>query len=88
MTILVTDRAGSIGVNFVLDWRAHADEPVVSLDKLTCAGNLQNQASLDGGQRYAFVHGDIGNSVLLERMRRRDSRSGEAITLLGTVPTH
>ena len=35
MTILVTGGAGFIGSNFVLDWLAHGDEPVVTLDKLT-----------------------------------------------------
>ncbi|WP_295371258.1 NAD-dependent epimerase/dehydratase family protein, partial [uncultured Pseudacidovorax sp.] len=46
--ILVTGGAGFIGANFVLDWLAGADEPVVNLDKLTYAGNLQTLASLDG----------------------------------------
>ncbi|MFM1817427.1 MAG: hypothetical protein RL364_287, partial [Pseudomonadota bacterium] len=35
MTILVTGGAGFIGANFVLDWIAGSDEPVVNLDKLT-----------------------------------------------------
>ena len=43
--ILVTGGAGFIGSNFVLDWLKHSDEPVVNLDKLTYAGNLQNLAS-------------------------------------------
>ena len=32
--ILVTGGAGFIGANFVLDWLAQNDEPVVNLDKL------------------------------------------------------
>ena len=44
--ILVTGGAGFIGGNFVLDWLADSDEPVVNLDKLTYAGNLQTLASL------------------------------------------
>jgi dTDP-D-glucose 4,6-dehydratase len=44
--ILVTGAAGFIGANFVLDWLAQSDEPVVNLDKLTYAGNLQTLASL------------------------------------------
>jgi FlaA1/EpsC-like NDP-sugar epimerase len=39
--ILVTGGAGFIGSNFVLDWLAGADEPVVNFDKLTYAGNLR-----------------------------------------------
>ena len=35
--ILVTGGAGFIGANFVLDWLAGTDEPVVNLDKLTYA---------------------------------------------------
>ena len=46
--ILVTGGAGFIGANFVLDWLAAGDEPVVNLDKLTYAGNLENLRSLAG----------------------------------------
>ncbi|MBP6894365.1 MAG: GDP-mannose 4,6-dehydratase, partial [Pseudacidovorax sp.] len=63
--ILVTGGAGFIGANFVLDWLAGADEPVVNLDKLTYAGNLQTLASLDGDKRHVFVQGDIGDSALI-----------------------
>uniref|UniRef100_UPI0025ED6D81 dTDP-glucose 4,6-dehydratase n=1 Tax=uncultured Pseudacidovorax sp. TaxID=679313 RepID=UPI0025ED6D81 len=66
--ILVTGGAGFIGANFVLDWLAGADEPVVNLDKLTYAGNLQTLASLDGDKRHVFVQGDIGDSDLIERL--------------------
>ena len=44
--ILVTGGAGFIGSNFVLDWLAQCDEPVLNLDALTYAGNLDNLASL------------------------------------------
>ncbi|MCR6480733.1 GDP-mannose 4,6-dehydratase, partial [Variovorax sp. ZS18.2.2] len=44
--ILITGGAGFIGANFVLDWIAQSDEPVVNLDKLTYAGNLETLASL------------------------------------------
>lgn len=40
--ILVTGGAGFIGSNFVRDWLALNDEPVITLDKLTYAGNLSN----------------------------------------------
>jgi len=59
MTILVTGSAGFIGANFVLDWLAVGDEPVVSLDKLTYAGNLANLKSLESDSRHQFVQGDI-----------------------------
>ena len=65
MTILITGAAGFIGANFVLDWLAQSDEPVVNLDKLTYAGNLETLASLDGDARHIFVQGDIGDSELV-----------------------
>lgn len=61
MSILVTGAAGFIGSNFVLDWLARSDEPVVNLDALTYAGNLENLASLEGDARHVFVKGDIGD---------------------------
>jgi dTDP-glucose 4,6-dehydratase len=68
MTILVTGGAGFIGSNFVLDWLAQSDEPVVNLDALTYAGNLRNLASLQGDARHVFVKGDIGDRALVDRL--------------------
>jgi dTDP-glucose 4,6-dehydratase len=66
--ILVTGGAGFIGANFVLDWCAAGDEPVVNLDKLTYAGNLGNLAPLRGDERHRFVRGDIGDRALVESL--------------------
>ncbi len=63
--ILVTGGAGFIGSNFILDWLAAEGTPVVNLDKLTYAGNLNNLASLDGDARHIFVHGDINDRALV-----------------------
>ncbi len=75
MTILVTGGAGFIGSNFVLDWLAQSDEPVVNLDKLTYAGNLENLASLADDARHIFAQGDICDfefvSGLLKQHRPR-----------------
>jgi dTDP-glucose 4,6-dehydratase len=71
MTLLVTGGAGFIGSNFVLDWLAAPDtagEPVVNLDALTYAGNRENLAALDGDARHVFVHGDITDRALLDRL--------------------
>ena len=66
MTILVTGSAGFIGANFVLDWLAVGDEPVISLDKLTYAGNLANLKSLESDSRHR---------LRAMRWRRRGGRS-------------
>jgi dTDP-glucose 4,6-dehydratase len=66
--ILVTGGAGFIGANFVLDWLGQSDEPVVNLDKLTYAGNLENLASLQDDARHIFVRGDIGDTKLMEKL--------------------
>jgi dTDP-glucose 4,6-dehydratase len=66
--ILVTGGAGFIGSNFVLDWIAVTGEPVVNLDALTYAGNLENLRALDGDARHIFVKGDIGDFELVARL--------------------
>jgi dTDP-glucose 4,6-dehydratase len=66
--ILVTGGAGFIGGNFVLDWLAGSSEPVVNLDKLTYAGNLETLASLKGDSRHVFAHGDIGDTALVAQL--------------------
>ena len=66
--ILVTGGAGFIGANFVLDWLAQNDEPVVNLDKLTYAGNPETLACLKGDERHIFVQADIGDSQRVDRL--------------------
>jgi dTDP-glucose 4,6-dehydratase len=69
--ILVTGGAGFIGSNFVLDWLAHSDEPVVNLDLLTYAGNLENLSSLTNDPRHIFVKGDIGDTKLVPELLQK-----------------
>ncbi|MEP7297102.1 MAG: dTDP-glucose 4,6-dehydratase [Burkholderiales bacterium] len=66
--ILVTGGAGFIGSNFVLDWLASSQEPVVNLDALTYAGNLENLVALADDGRHTFVKGDICDRDLLDRL--------------------
>ncbi|CAB3666640.1 dTDP-glucose 4,6-dehydratase [Achromobacter piechaudii] len=68
MSIIVTGGAGFIGSNFVLDWFQESSEPVVTLDKLTYAGNPENLASLKGNQAHKLVQGDIGDVELVSRL--------------------
>jgi len=63
--IFVTGGAGFIGSNFVLDWLCRGDDPVINLDKLTYAGNLENLSSLQGNARHTFIRGDIGDANLV-----------------------
>ena len=71
MSILVTGGAGFIGSNFVLDWLGQTDEPVVNLDLLTYAGNLENLSSLAGDSRHIFVQGDLGDRALVDSLLAR-----------------
>jgi dTDP-glucose 4,6-dehydratase len=69
--ILVTGGAGFIGANFILDWLREGDEPVLNLDVLTYAGNLESLATLAGDPRYAFVQGDIGDQALIDGLLQK-----------------
>ncbi|GLQ38837.1 dTDP-glucose 4,6-dehydratase [Rhizobium albus] len=72
MTILVTGGAGFIGSNFVLDWLKTSDEPVINLDKLTYAGNMDNLASLEGNPAHRFVQADICDADALKSIFASD----------------
>lgn len=68
-TWLVTGGAGFIGGNFVLD-AARRGIRIVNLDALTYAGNRDTLAPLDGNPDHVFVHGDIGDRTLVDRLLR------------------
>ena len=66
MKLLVTGGAGFIGSAFVRYVLTHLDADVVTLDKLTYAGNLENLAPVADSLRHRFVHGDIGDAALVQ----------------------
>lgn len=69
--ILVTGSAGFIGSNFVHFMLAkYAAIKVISLDKLTYAGNLKNLDNLPDPKRHFFVKGDICDSNLVAKLLR------------------
>jgi dTDP-glucose 4,6-dehydratase len=69
MKLLVTGGAGFIGSAFVrLALAENWAQRVVNLDKLTYAGNLENLAAVEQDPRYRFVHGDICDRALVDRL--------------------
>lgn len=70
-TILITGGAGFIGGCLVR--QLIAEEPtvrIVNLDKLTYAGNVDSLASVWDDPRHTFVHGDVADAALVERVIR------------------
>jgi len=67
--ILVTGGAGFIGSNFVrMVLAEHPDCSIVNLDKLTYAGNLESLLDVLDNRRHRFVHGDICDGPLVEKI--------------------
>jgi len=72
--MLVTGGAGFIGCNFVRHMLAkHEDLTVVTLDLLTYAGSLSNLEDLSGSDRHKFVHADINDRPLIDRLMRENA---------------
>jgi dTDP-glucose 4,6-dehydratase len=67
-TILVTGGAGFIGSNFIRQWIAAEQTPVVNLDRLTYAGNLDSLTEVADNPLHRLVEGDIGDGPLVQRL--------------------
>jgi dTDP-glucose 4,6-dehydratase len=75
--LLVTGGAGFIGFNFVrLVLASDPDARVVTLDKLTYAGNPRTLALLAGEPRHSFVRGDIADRQLIRTLLREHRPRG------------
>src|SRR5437879_12734209 len=71
MKLLVTGGAGFIGSNFIRHVLAERkDYELINYDKLTYAGNLANLAEVAEDPNYAFIRGDICDSVAVEAAMR------------------
>ena len=66
--IFITGGCGFIGSNFVLDWLKIEKEPILVLDKLNYAGNLNNLESIRWDTRFYFIHDDINNKSLIKSL--------------------
>ena len=66
---LVTGGAGFIGSNFIRSvLNAEPDASVIDLDALTYAGVRATVEELDVDDRHTFVHGDIRDADLVDRL--------------------
>jgi dTDP-glucose 4,6-dehydratase len=71
--LLITGGAGFIGANFVHYWLdQHPADRVVVLDALTYAGNMANLEAATLRAEFRFVHGNIGDTPLVERLLREE----------------
>jgi len=78
MILVMGGAAGFIGTNFVLDWLAQADDAVINIDVLTCAGNRENLAALAGDGLHLFVQDDIGGDSTLFAIDQQAKALAEA----------
>lgn len=68
-TILITGGAGFIGSHAVEHFLSHyPDYKIVTLDKLTYAGSLENLKRCLENPRHIFVEGDIVGKALVEQL--------------------
>ena len=68
-SLLITGGAGFIGGNFVRYWtKRYPCDRVTVLDALTYAGNLSTIQYLIAEGRVTFVHGDITDAPLVQRL--------------------
>ncbi len=78
-TLLVTGGAGFIGTNFIRHALAVRPEwRIINLDALTYAGNPANLEDLPAkhAERYRFVHGDIRDTLFLDRLLKEEDADG------------
>ena len=69
MTIIVTGGAGFIGSNFIFHMlKAHPEDRIICMDKLTYAGNLSTLAPVMDHPNFRFVKADICDREAVYRL--------------------
>ncbi|WP_370979180.1 dTDP-glucose 4,6-dehydratase [Agaribacterium sp. ZY112] len=69
--LLVTGAAGFIGANFVHYWlKQYSNDNIIALDALTYAGNMSNLDHVRDNKNLKFVHGNICDDELVEKLMR------------------
>lgn len=69
MKFLITGGAGFIGSNYChYAVNKYPEDKFVCLDALTYAGNYNNIKSLEGKDNFKFVHGDITDRELVDKL--------------------
>ena len=74
LNLLITGGAGFIGSNYarmVVAGGLNGISKITVLDKLTYAGNKKNLDTVAGNVNYEFVHGDICDSSLVNKIVRK-----------------
>ena len=75
MRILVTGGAGFIGSHFTkLLLKKYSDLEITVLDALTYCGNLENLHEVEDHPNYTFIHGDIRDGELVEKVMKEVDR--------------
>ena len=69
--IFVTGGAGFIGSNFVRLWLQSQSEPLLNIDCLTYAGNLESLAEISAHPDYYFSKTDICDSAAIDELFSR-----------------
>ena len=70
-TLLITGSAGFIGSNFLRLTLRERDYKIISLDKLTYAGNLNSISDLLDHPNHEFIQGDIADHDLVEEIMQK-----------------
>lgn len=59
--IIVTGGAGFIGSNFILKWMSRTKEPILNIDCLSYAANLDNLKKVENDKAYSFSQTNISD---------------------------